>query len=142
MAFINEYISEADYEKYELKRVCEEYNRAHHRGLMYADSWAIDREREVFLIKIWVHRESEFSGYAFYWKGEWMFFDMRPIDSKYDQARNEIWFRFLVKNFSMPGQLNVDREALMGDLHEAVTVKGAVTGTVSRLPAAIDFITE
>ena len=143
MAFKNEYIPKADYEKYDLLKVFRAHNQTVHRDrFIHPDSWTIDREREVFLIEIWVHREAEFLGYGFYWKGEWMFFDMRPVDRKYDAARNEIWFRFLVNGFVVPERLTAHRDELMRDLHEAITVKDAPTGTIKSLPATIDFITE
>ncbi|MDR2113421.1 MAG: hypothetical protein LBQ62_10040 [Candidatus Accumulibacter sp.] len=69
MAFVNEYIPEADYEKYDLMEICGKHNKAH-PGSMITRSWTIDRERQMFLIRIWSHRESEFEGLAFYWKGE------------------------------------------------------------------------
>lgn len=142
MAFVNEYIPELDFEKYELKRICGGHNHSLHRGqFFYAHAWTIDREREAFLVKIWVHRESEFSGYAFCWKGEWMFFDVRTVEAIGDRARNAVWARLLVKGFSVPEALSTQHAALMDDLHEAFTVCDAVTGTVAHLPVSIDFIT-
>lgn len=144
MAFVNEYIPEADYEKYDIKRVCVEYNKSHHRGEgMYHENWTVDREEEVFLIQIWSHREAEFSGYAFYWKGEWMFFDMRPAEYKYDSARNAIWFRFLVKGFVVPDRLFDRREVLIADLRAAITASpGTVTHNYAHRTATIEFCTE
>lgn len=37
---------------------------------MYSDDWTMDRERDAFLIQVWPHLHSDFSGWAFYWKGE------------------------------------------------------------------------
>lgn len=144
MAFKNEYIREADYEKYDLLRVCRAHNQTVHRDrFVHPDSWTIDREREVFLVKIWVHREAEFSGYAFYWQDEWMFFDMHPVESKQDREANACWFRFEVKGFCVPDRLEARIEVLMAVLREAITaVPGGVTHQYSHRSATIDFITE
>ena len=69
MAFVNEYvIPEEDYEKYDLRRICGEHNLPRCE-IMHSRDWTIDRDREAFLIETWYHHESDFSGYAFYWKG-------------------------------------------------------------------------
>ncbi|MFN3717189.1 MAG: hypothetical protein ACK4R8_10755, partial [Thiobacillus sp.] len=99
MAFVNEYIPKEDYDKYDLRRVCGEHNLKSLRGHMYSRDWTIDRDRDAFLIQVWSHRDAEFNGWAFYWKGEWMFFEMRPIESQIDREKNICWFRFQVKGF-------------------------------------------
>ena len=110
---------------------------------MYAYSWTIDREKEAFLTQIWTHREADFAGYAFYWKGEWMFFDMRPVESKQDRANNTCWFRFQVKGFVVPDRLNEQRAALIDDLHAAITASpGGITHSYAHRSATIEFITE
>lgn len=75
MAFVNEYIPEADFEKYDLRRVCGEHNFAQ-KGHMYSRSWSIDRDHDAFLIPVWFHHESDFIGWAFYWKTTWLFFEV------------------------------------------------------------------
>lgn len=140
MAFVNEYIPEADYEKYDLRRVCGEHNEVH-RGHMYSRSWTIDRERYAFLIQVWSHHEAEFNGWAFYWKGMWMFFEMRPVESKQDRANNSCWFRFLVKAFAVPSELNARRDELVNDLEAAITASpGGATHSYSHRSATIEFI--
>lgn len=142
MAFVNEYIPEADYEKYDLRRVCGEHNEPH-RGVMYSRDWTIDRDRSAFLIQVWSHRDAEFGGWAFYWRGEWMFFEMRPVESKIDRDKNTCWFRFQVKGFSVPGSLAKQREQVMDDLREAITASpGGTTWDYANRSAAIDFIGE
>ncbi|MCK6435004.1 MAG: hypothetical protein L6Q68_18520 [Aquabacterium sp.] len=96
MVFVNEYIPETDYDKHDLRRVCSEHNLPN-RGQVHSRSWTIDRERDAYLIKIWAHQDSEFSGWAFCWRGEWVFFEMRPVDSKHDRVSNSCWFHFIVR---------------------------------------------
>lgn len=143
MGFKNEYIPKADYEKYDLLKICREHNKTLGRDrFVHPSTWTIDHLKDVFCIQIWSNREAEFEGYAFYWKGEWIFFDMRPVDSKYDQTRNAIWFHLLVKDFAVPSRLIARREELVDDLRAAITAKDAVTCTISHRSATIEFITE
>ena len=140
MAFVNEYIPEADYDKYDLRRICGEHNEAH-PGSMYSRDWTIDRERDVFLIQTWTHREAVFNGWAFYWRGEWVFFEMRPVESKYDRANNACWFRFLVKGLAIREQCDISREELVNDLQAAISASpGGVTYSYSSRSATIEFI--
>ena len=104
MAFKNEYIPEADYEKYDLRRVCGEHNETN-RGRMYSRDWTIDRERDAFLIQIWFHREADFVGWAFYWKGEWLFFEMDGIGGGGGRPDGSCWFGYRIKKFCLPAQL-------------------------------------
>lgn len=142
MAFVNEYILEADYEKYDLRRICGEHNLPR-RGDMHSDHWTMDRERDAFLIKVWAHRDAEFSGWAFYWKGEWVFFEMRPVDSKQDRANNTCWFLFLVRGFVAPNNDEARRQELLDDLQAAITASpGGVTWSYAHRSATIEFIGE
>ena len=143
MAFVNEYVPQADYEKYDMKNVCAEHNRQVGRDWhVYFHSWTIDHDKDAFLVRIWSHREANFEGYAFCWKGEWMFFDARPAGHKYDKTRNAIWFRFLVKGFAVPDRLIAQRETVVADLKEAITVNDAVTCIISNRSATIEFVGE
>ncbi len=143
MAFKNEYVPEADYEKYDMKKVCAEHNQPLGRDRhIWFEYWTVDREKDAFLVCIHSHREDNFRGYAFYWKGEWMFFDMRPIDSKYDQTRNAYWFRALVKGFTVPDRLIAQRETVIADLKEALTTRDTVDGIVTDRSSTIEFISE
>ena len=128
MAFVNEYIPEADYEKYDLKRICGDHNKVH-KGHMYSESWTIDRERDAFLIPIWFHRESDFSGYAFYWKGDWMFFEMRVVEGKSDRATRSCWYVFCVRRFCLAISQNQISENLLDCLRAAIT----------QLPGGVNF---
>ena len=142
MAFVNEYISEADYEKYDLKRICGEHNEPN-RGHMHSRAWTIDQERDAFLIKVWSHRDSEFSGYAFYWKGEWMFFEMAIIDGEINRDTNSCWYHFQVRGLTLPKALEMMREELFADLRAGITASpGGMTHNYSQRSATIEFFEE
>ncbi len=143
MAFVNEYIPEADYEKYDLRRVCGEHNEIN-RGHMYSDQWTIDRERDAFLIKVWTHREAEFVGFAFYWKGEWMFFEMRLTGNGINQADDCDWTSYLVKGFAVPTSLTAEKEEVIAAFKDALAVYRGVGVYTDRkgstATAIVDFI--
>ncbi len=143
MAFVNEYILEADYEKYDLRRVCGEHNLPSQRGHMYSNNWTIDRECDAFLIKVWAHHESNFIGYAFYWRGEWMFFEICPVEYKKDASTSTCWFRCRVKGMAVPSEVELKREELLADLQAAITASsGGPTQNYAHRSATIEFVEE
>jgi hypothetical protein len=50
MAFVNEYVTEADKEKYHLDALWAKYHDVLHQKLPDKKSWVIDREREMWLM--------------------------------------------------------------------------------------------
>ena len=141
MAFKNEYIPEADYEKYDLRRICGEHNEVH-RGHMYSRSWAIDRERDAFLIQVWSHHEAEFDGCAFYWKGEWLFFEMRlsGIDKNWPDGSS--LFSYQIKDFSLPDHMKSRRDEIIVDINHALGdyCGAGVFATCTSGTATLEFI--
>ena len=129
MAFVNEYIPEAAYEKYNLRSVCGEHNLKALRGHMHSRTWTIDREGNSFLIKVWAHHESDFSGWAFYWDSEWIFFEMRPVKAQGDRANSSCMYEFLVKELKFPNALESRHDDAICDLRSAITA----------LPGGVDF---
>lgn len=144
MAFVNEYIPEADFEKYDLRRVCGEHNLKSQRGIMYSRSWTIDHERDVFLIQVWSHHESEYSGWTFYWQGEWVFFEMRLTGVNENQPEGSCWVSYLIKSFLLPQHLQSRQGEITDDLKQALSVYcgAGVFSTCGRCTATIDFIGE
>jgi hypothetical protein len=78
MAFVNEYIPEADYEKYGLREIDE---RMIPPGLpaprIKSRSWTVDRDRNMYLRKFSHGRfpeDAHLSGWTFFWRGELLWF--------------------------------------------------------------------
>ncbi len=143
MAFKNEYVPESAYEKYDMKKVCAAHNQSLGRDrFVYFDSWTIDHEKDAFLVRIHSYREHNFEGYAFCWKGEWMFFDVRTIDAKSDKERHAIWVQKLVKGFAVPDRLLEQREAVIADLKEALINRNTVNGIFTDRSGTIEFVGE
>jgi hypothetical protein len=142
MAFVNEHISKEDIKKYDLQRICGEHNLPN-RGVMHSRTWTIDRDRDAFLIKVWSHRDADFEGWAFYWMGEWMFFEMRPADRDYNRDENSCWFRFIVRKFNLPEALAHNKNEVIDELRAAITESpGGMTHIYSHHSATVEFIEE
>lgn len=121
MAFANEYIAEADFEKFELRRIVGDEN-PFQPGYMFARDWTIDRQHEVFLVKIWTHREADFDGWAFYWRGEWIFFEMKITGVGKNATGGLDWVGYSVKNFRVPMSLAPVRKEIVDTFEQALAV--------------------
>ncbi len=143
MTFKNEHIPKADYEKYDLRRVCGEHNVVH-RGHMLNQDWTVDRERDAFLIKVWSHPEAEFTGWTFYWKGEWLFFEMRGMGGGGGQPDGSCWFGYRIRKFTLPDHLQAQRDEIVADLTQAFGdyCGGGVFSSYTRGTATLEFIGE
>jgi len=95
MAFVTEYISKEDIEKYDLLKPCNEIFKKYHQGeLDWANlnsrSWCIDRERGIWLfsvcsITIGDPRDMNYSGediWLLHYKGKDIEIDLRDIDNE------------------------------------------------------------
>ena len=96
MAFITEYISKEDIEKYDLLKPCNEICEKYHQvklewAILNSRSWCIDRERGIWLfsvcsITIGDPRDMEFSGediWILHYKGKDIEIDLRNIHNEY-----------------------------------------------------------
>ncbi len=143
MAFVNEYIPETDYEKYDLRRICGERNEIN-RGHMYSRSWTIDRERKAFLIQVWSHHEAQFNGWAFYWKGEWIFFEMTVAKAEDNPEESSCWSLYRIKNLSVPARLEGNKEDVLSAFYSAWSAYagGGIFCNRTHRSATVEFIEE
>jgi hypothetical protein len=139
MAFVNEYIPEADYEKYDLRRICGEHNLAH-RGDMHSRHWTIDRSIDSFLIEIWSHYQSAETGWAFYWQGNWIFFERFTRDALKDLSHTNNMIRGMV----LPLHIAEKKAELLAALSAAFSAEacGGVFGDFENRTATIEFVKE
>lgn len=143
MAFVNEHIPGTDYDKYDLRRIIGEQN-PFEPGYMFARDWTIDREKNVFLVMIWTHREAEFDGWVFYWKGEWIFFEMRLNGIGKNAAGGFDWVGYLVKGLDLPMSLAPVQQEVICTFEQALSVyAGAgVYSTCSPCAARVDYMAD
>jgi len=140
MPFVNEYISDADRKKYHLTRICGAHNEAQ-PGRMYSRTWTIDRQDNIFLIQVWSHPHSLSDGWAFFWKGEWLFFEVVGAGEGGPQPDGSCWFGYKILNFSLPIRLSLQREYIVSDLTRAFGdyCGGGVFSTYSHGTATLYF---
>jgi hypothetical protein len=144
MPFINEYIPEEDYAKYDLRRICGEHNLKSRRGHMHSQSWTIDRVRDAFILPVWAHHESQYEGWAFYWKGEWMFFEMTTKKAQHNKTEDSCWSLYHIRKFKVGEDLNEKRDEIIADLRSAYSAYagGGVFCNFKHRSATVEFIEE
>lgn len=136
MAFVNEYISPEDFERYRLH----ERDEAHGIGATHSDNWTIDRERNMILRLMGKGRE-ELAGqivFAFFWNGVWTRVRVQVIDGGGGKNAPQ-WLRCKLLGIE-PHHVAVDRTAYLKDLTEALTAfRGAgVRADASEFTAILD----
>lgn len=117
MAFVNEYIPEADVEKYGLKKIDAKAPAV----TVKSRDWTIDREREIYLRQITTYRDDmeNVTKWNFFWRGELLWFDKRVLEAT-GKRRGPVWAHIQIKNFEIPAQLEAHRNQIYQDLHEAI----------------------
>jgi hypothetical protein len=116
MAFVNEYVPEADIKKYGIEEVDQCYGKSNMRP-----DWTIDRERYIYL-RWMVTGEDEFrnqSDFTFYWKGELIFARLRVTNSKTLGTRAWVNWRLAIMN--LPDELQEKKPEIVADLKDALT---------------------
>lgn len=119
MAFVNEYVSEEDIEKYGLEAIDKRYFRAH-----YQTEWTRDKERDMYLRFM---RDGGEEGmwqqvFSFYWKDSLIEVGLK---SEGGGARGgKGWKKWSLRYLSIPEILEASREQILADLKEALSTYG------------------
>lgn len=137
MAFVNEYISEADIEKYGIKELDEKFRKGH-----YKPDWTIDHERDIYLRYLHNEREehSNRRTYYFYWKGNLLFVTVDLIDAKGERG-SEQWSSYKMWRMDIPDALKLREAEIISDLKDAFLAwkGGGVYSTATQYTATFDF---
>jgi hypothetical protein len=96
------------------------------------------------LIEVWWHRDSSFAGWAFYWHGEWFFFEVNGMGGGGLQPDGSCWYGYRIRKFHVPEHLNEKREQVVADLTKAFGdyCGGGVFSSYTRGTATLEFIEE
>jgi hypothetical protein len=144
MTFVNEYIPEADYEKYGLREIDE---RMLPSGLpaprLSSDSWTIDRERDIYLRRCSRGRfpeDSHLSGWTFFWRGELLWFARTVLDTG-GERNGPRWGHSRIFHLRIPEHLKPHRDEILKDIREAFEAYagGGVFSTATDYTEQIDF---
>lgn len=113
MAFVNEYISEADIEKYGIKEIDDKFFKGHSKP-----DWTIDRERDIYLRYMHSEREehSNRKTYYFYWKVEAL---VVTIDVEAEDLNSERYWHYKLWRMEIPTSVASNKTEIVDDLKEA-----------------------
>jgi hypothetical protein len=138
MAFVNEYIPEADVEKYGLEEIDSKFLI----GRIYDRTWTIDRERDIYLRQVAAGRDedSRISTWAFHWKGALIW--LKREELAFRGGRNApSWSHARVYDFVIPEPLQSQREVIFQDLRDAFLAfrDGGVFDTSTEFSQQLDI---
>ena len=126
MAFVNEYISTEDYEKYDFEKLNKRPKET--SGTVPADHWTIDRDNNIWLRTFYVemdHTEPQ-GGYTgisvwdFYWKGYLMLVKLKYIETGGGVGKH-CWTTMKLLSIDIPVILENMRSQIIKDLEDALT---------------------
>jgi hypothetical protein len=130
MAYVNEKISEEDFEKYNLAAI--------RKRLPYGspnDHWAIDREKDIWFRKYYTSIDIENSGaesyivWDFYWKGSLVSVDTETIDKgRFDGI---YYAHMKILNIEIPDNILRYKTQILKDLKEIFEASNAGGGIYS-----------
>jgi hypothetical protein len=129
MAFVNEYVPEADIEKYDLKGIWDEFHPLR-KGQYFKGNrpnWTMDRESEVFLMSIGIGRgeHGNRTKFLFWWRGANVVADLDLVEGSSGDLNASPFMRVwdLVR-LELPSQLKGDEVVIRKKLKEALRAYG------------------
>lgn len=139
MAFVNEYITEEDVNKYGLEKT----DSGFVVGGTKARDWTIDRERDIYL-RVFARGREEISNqstWTLYWKGALLVVVLENISTSGPVDGHRHGHK-LVRSLEMPHHLRGDRDAILVVLKEALIAykTGGVFSTAASYSLTLDII--
>jgi hypothetical protein len=118
MAFVNEEISQEDYDKYNLREIDNRF-----RFGSPDDDWCIDRERDIWLRFYYRSVDIEDNGaelwtsWGFYWKGVFITLDTKFLEHTYIGSTGCVHIKIL--ELEIPKESELYKQEILKDLKEA-----------------------
>lgn len=110
MAFINEFVSPEDMEKYGLREINKKY-----RMFDGSTDWTVDKERDIYIRRISQRHRSDGSvHFHMYWHGSLFFVFVLRLGKA----------RLGLRGMELPKELESFRTQILADLKEALAVHG------------------
>lgn len=128
MSFVNEYISDEDVNKYDIKNIYERFHIAYYRP-----SWTVDKERDAYLRYVQRGREESAQeiDFLFYWQGDLLYVRLHcegggefkgPGWSAYSNLRIGVPERYyLTEGIELPSSLRAQEKQILEALKDALT---------------------
>lgn len=140
MSFVNEYIPEADVEKYDLKGIDA---KAPAITIKRRD-WTIDRERDIYLRQTSQGHidtdDTHISWWTLYWKGELLWLQREAVGGG-GKRGGAVWGHIRIRELQIPPHIEHFRQEIYQDLREAFLAyrDGGVGDTSSDFRLQIDI---
>jgi hypothetical protein len=133
MAFVNEEISQEDYDKYNIGQFVERFG-----SISPNSDWTIDRERDIWFrvycktIDIEDDGAEIWTSWGFYWKGFFITLDTKFLEKGYVEARNEYCAYIKIFDIDIPREAKQHKQEILKDLKEVFEASNAGNGIHSR----------
>ncbi len=139
MAFINQFIAQADAERFGI----EEINRIFSVSARNAGHWTIDRERNIYLRCV-ANGTDEYrrrSTWTLYWNGNLLLLDLNLMGGG-GKGGEPGWSHWRLQHMSLPRELEPKRIQILADLKEALTTykDAGVYSTSTRHAVVLEVI--
>jgi hypothetical protein len=136
MAFVNEYISEEDWKKYDIDGA----NKKFPWGVSFRD-WTIDRNRDVYLRQVGSGREEFYyqSTWTLYWHGNLLRVELETISATGSRG-GPCSAHERIRSIHIPLHLQEKRDQIMTDLYDALVAHkdGGVLATATTYTLTLD----
>ena len=118
MAFVNEYISDEDWQVYGIEAVDQNFVI----GGTHSRQWTIDRARDTYLRVVTRGREevAHQSTWTLYWHGELIVVDLLLVATSISSDRQSGSARYQLRRLRLPPYLDEQRDEVMSDLRKAL----------------------
>ena len=131
MEFVNEYVSEEDIKKYNINEIWlshhPEYKRKGRTSSNSPYNWTIDREREVWLMRVAAggYERGNLSTWVLYWRGELIEIELaKPGEGSKSYKEQPYRIVWGFSPFSLHPSDHPDWQEILQALKEALTVYG------------------
>ncbi len=129
MAFVNEYISDEDFEKYNFKKI----NNRRNGGGNPRHDWTVDKDNEVWLRNFYVKNDhtAPDGGYTgentwdFYWKGLLMSVETQKTNTKGNGQNEHFSYTLNIASINIPEEFKHKQTDILKSLYEAFIIYSA-----------------
>jgi hypothetical protein len=133
MAFVNEEISQEDYNKYDIGQFVKRFGFLSPNG-----DWTIDRDRDIWFRLYHEMSDIENDGaemwtsWGFYWKGFFVTLDTKFLEKGCVKVRDEYYAYIKILDIDIPQEAEQYKQEILKDLKKVFEASNAGNGIHSR----------
>jgi hypothetical protein len=136
MAFVNEYISDEDIEKYDIEELNKKFHIAN-----YKSTWTVNHEKDIYLRHVRRGREehSDEHKYYFYWQGQLIDVVLKQIGG--GELNGPQWYEYELLHISISKEHEQSKPQIIAALKEALTAykSSGLFSTCTTFSATFNF---